>query len=688
MYDFSNFSLSDMISCSRELRGLGTSATSMEEVARRTVRFFYEHFIDATNGQRSCALVRMFKTHNFSELNEDLKQFAQSRFHDFEFTDAMKAMVLLGTAGTEKHWNARETSANHQVIPLPSPELIGRMPMVSQLLSQFDFDVPSVVSPNTSLLEPEDQPYGLFFISDAVGSPFIPDQTSFVTTYGIKSVIGCGAMLPSGNLFAMIIFSKQQIPQNTEELFRPLAMSIKSALVCFDGGRTFDTDPANMPTDANATIMRLRSELAAVKELLNVSGQTVETQAGHLEETSKQLVTARDTALEASALKSAFVASISHELRTPLSGIVGMSELLANTNLSEEQLGFSKGIDDSAKSLLGIVNDLLDFSKMEAGKLALEVVPFSVNDLIQDVAKSLAESARVKQLSLSTNIDQLLPPHLLGDPSRIRQLLVNLVHNAIKFTDSGQVTITAQAIQTDDHVVSVRFSVQDTGIGLSDEEQKKLFVPFLQLESARLRHAGGTGLGLSICKKIVELMDGEIGLTSQLNRGSEFWFSIPLREPLKERDFNDASTIQINRWQSRLPADLKILVVEDNKLIRTLVMKQLSNLGLKPLGVLTGLEAVSAVCSEEFDLILMDCNLPDISGFEATRLIREYEQQTDRRTPIIAMTALAMAGDEMRCLKAGMDDYLSKPVIIDKLIAKLEYWLARSVCDADRADNK
>jgi signal transduction histidine kinase/ActR/RegA family two-component response regulator len=660
----------------------------MEEVARRTVKFFYENFIDGACGRRSCALVRMFKTHNYAELDEHLKDFAKTRFQDLEFADNMKAMVLLGTAGDEKSWNARQTSTNHQVIPLPSPDLVSRMPMISQLLSQFNLDVPSIVNPKTSLLEPEEQPYGLFYISEAVGNPFIPDQSTFVTTYGIKSVIGCGALLPSGNLFAIVVFSRQQIPQNTEELFRPLAMSMKSALVCFDGGRVFDSDPELMPTDTEATIMRLRSELAAVKELLNVSGQTVETQAGHLEETSKQLVTARDTALEASALKSAFVANISHELRTPLSGIVGMSELLAGTKLNEEQTGYSKGIEESARSLLTIVNDLLDFSKMEAGKLALEIVPFSVNELVQDVAKSFAENARVKQLSLSTNIDQLLPIHLLGDPSRIRQLLVNLVHNAIKFTDKGQVTIAVQATRTDAQIVSVRFSVQDTGIGLSDEELDKLFVPFLQMESARTRHAGGTGLGLSICKRIVELMDGEIGVSSRVDHGSEFWFSLPLREPLKDHDMADGTRMPVNRWESRLPNDLRLLVVEDNNLIRTLVMKQLSNLGLNPVGVLTGLEAVSAVCSEDFDLILMDCNLPDISGFEATRLIREYEHQTGRRTPIIAMTALAMAGDEMRCLKAGMDDYLSKPVIIEKLIARLEYWLARSARDADHADNK
>jgi signal transduction histidine kinase/ActR/RegA family two-component response regulator len=683
MYDFNHFKLSDMISCSRTLRELSLSSNSMEESAQKIAQFFYNEFFDGVNRTSHCALVRVFKTHNFFELDEQLQSIVAHDHKDIEWPRNMKAMVLLASAGDEPEWNHRTSSKNHQVIPLPSPELVERMPMISQLVKQFGFDLPSIVCPHSDLLlEPEEQLHGLFFVSEAEGSPYIPDQSGFVTKYGIKSVIGFGAMLPSGNLFSAILFSKQLIPKQTELLFKPLALSVKSAILQFDGLPLFDGGKLHERIEVNSlsTVVRLKSELAAIHNLLNVSEETVQSQASALEEASKELASARDAALEASAVKSAFVANISHELRTPLTSIVGMSELLLASGLNSEQLDLSLGVDESARNLLAIVNDLLDFSKMEAGKLHFEVLPFSLADLIQDVCKTANEAARRKRLALLTNFDQLLPTHVLGDRSRIRQILENLVTNAIKFTNEGQVVISVRAVNPDSRPITVRFAVEDSGIGISEDNKPRLFKPFSQLSHAR---TGGTGLGLSICKTLVELMDGSIGVESETQKGSKFWFELPLPLPIGD-DQSLSTPVRYEKadWASRVPKHSRILVVEDNRLIRNLVLKQLFNLGVEGIGVESGWEAVSTGSSDEYDLILMDCNLPDISGFEVTRLIRENEKRTGRHTPIIAVTALAMKADKQKCLDSGMDDYLTKPVVMEQLIEKLEYWLViRKSCE-------
>lgn len=680
MYDFNQFSLADMISCSRTLRDFGRGSASMEETAQLAVRFFYEQFVDNVIGQPSCSMVRLFKTHSFGDLDEQLRAVAQQPATGTAWPDEMKCMVLLATAGEHPDWNCRFRSKSHQVIPLPSLELVERMPMVSHLVRQLGFDIPSVIGPQRSiLLEPHEQLHGLFYIPEAKGSPYIPDQAPFVTAYGIKSVLGFGAMLPSGDLFATIIFSKVFIPEKTEQLFKPLALAVKSALVPFDGLSVFKDKLEDVPTSdgEGRSIARLKSELAAIRELLNVSDVTVREQAIKVEDTSIQLAQARDKALEASALKSAFVANISHELRTPLSGIVGLSELLLGTQLTQEQEELGLGIDESARNLLSIVNDILDFSKIEAGKIDLEVVPFSPEALVNEVARSMAGSARTRNLSIVSHINQLLPQHLLGDQARIRQVLLNLVSNAIKFTDHGEITISITAIDEDPQRISLRFSVADTGIGLSASDRSKLFVPFSQLHPAR-RHTGGSGLGLSICKRLTNLMGGTIGVESEPNSGSEFWFTLPLMKPMKDEKKANGSTL---RWQSRVPCDSSILVVEDTYLLRALAMKQLENLGVTPTGAETGMEAVVFARAHHYDVILMDCNLPDISGFEASRMIRNDERESGHKTIIIAITALAMTGDREKCLEAGMDDYLRKPVTMEQLIEKLEYWLLKSTGD-------
>lgn len=396
---------------------------------------------------------------------------------------------------------------------------------------------------------------------------------------------------------------------------------------------------------------------------------------------AEELSRARDKALQESQLKSAFVANISHELRTPVSGIIGMNELLLNSRLDEEQVALAQAIADSAQSLLIIVNDLLDISKIEAGKTTLRSIPFGPITLVQDSVRLLADNARAKKLALTTQIDYSIPDYLVGDPDRIRQVLVNLLANAIKFTERGSVAVEAKLEAEDEEIATVRFAVRDTGIGISEENKEHLFQPFSQLDSSSRRRFGGTGLGLSISRTLVELMGGEIGVESRLGEGAVFSFRIPLKRLAKvaqEQVPPTEAKKEFNASATALPfdaADKSVLVVEDNPVLQQLAIKQLSLIGLEAQIASTGLEAVRAVDEIAFDLILMDCNLPEMDGFEATRAIRRKDAERKRHTHIIAMTASGMSTDVDKCYAAGMDDYLMKPVTIPKLREQIDKWL-------------
>lgn len=389
---------------------------------------------------------------------------------------------------------------------------------------------------------------------------------------------------------------------------------------------------------------------------------------------SEELGRARDKALQDSQLKSAFVANISHELRTPVSGIMGMNELLLETNLDEQQRMLAKSVSDAAQSLLSIINDLLDISKIEAGKTTLRKIPFGLISLVQDSVRMLADNARSKRLALNTNIDYSIPDYLVGDPDRIRQVLINLLGNAIKFTEKGVVSIEAKLEGEDEKEALIRFSVRDTGIGIAGENLNLLFQPFSQLDSSSRRRFGGTGLGLSISRQLVELMGGEIGVESQTGEGSTFSFRIPLQKlkhdavPEKSGGETTAASVDIDR-------DKLVLIVEDNATLQELAVRQLIGIGLEPQAVSTGLQAVNAAKEVPYDLILMDCNLPEMDGFEATRAIRRIDAERGRHTYIIAMTASGMSGDADKCYAAGMDDYLMKPVTMAKLKEHIQKWI-------------
>ncbi len=403
---------------------------------------------------------------------------------------------------------------------------------------------------------------------------------------------------------------------------------------------------------------------------------------------NRNLVLARDQALEASNLKSSFVANISHELRTPVTGVMGMNELLMRTELTPHQKDLASSIQEAAKSLHLIVNDILDLSKIEAGKMTLQRLLLNLPEMVRESINMLLPAAQKKGLVLNCLIDPHLEEHgsnLSGDPVRVNQVLLNLMGNAVKFTDHGQIDVEAIVLKRDESRTLVKFSVTDTGIGIDEEVKKVLFQPFTQADESTTRKYGGTGLGLTISKLLVELMDGEIGVESQKNKGSTFWFIVP---------FTHTPEIILKRYTTSMTINLgtasqgKVLVVEDNPVLRSLACKQLETLGIGAHAVSNGQAALDELSRTRYSLILMDCHLPVLDGFEATQKIRELEKNTNEHITIIAMTAGAMTGDYEKCRQAGMDDYLAKPYTLKQLKEKLSNWLLteKSIPPSDKKD--
>jgi signal transduction histidine kinase/ActR/RegA family two-component response regulator len=376
---------------------------------------------------------------------------------------------------------------------------------------------------------------------------------------------------------------------------------------------------------------------------------------------------AQYVAERANAAKGEFLANMSHELRTPLNAVIGMSHLVLEGPIGEAQREDLKVIRDSASSLLGIINDILDFSKIEAGRMRLEARAFDLEARMRQALTLVGIKTRIKNLELQFDYSPALQRFYIGDEGRIRQIALNFLSNAIKFTDSGVIRLAISPVERGGP--GVRIAVIDTGLGIEEEKQAGLFTKFWQADASTTRKHGGTGLGLAISKQLAELMGGRVGVTSRPGEGSTFWAELPL-DPAPDTS-RQAAEPAAAPAQGSASQGVKILLAEDNRLNQRLVVRSLEKLGYVVEVASTGAEAVTLCEDGEYAVILMDCQMPVLDGYQATAEIRR-RQGKSRRTPIIALTAHAMPGDEMRCRDAGMDDYLSKPVDLPTLVRTVE----------------
>jgi len=405
----------------------------------------------------------------------------------------------------------------------------------------------------------------------------------------------------------------------------------------------------------------------------------------------EELRRAHDLAVEAARTRAEFLANMSHEIRTPLNAIIGMAELLQLTDLSREQRERAAVIESSSKLLLAIVNDILDFTKLSAGRVVLERIPFDLPELAKTTVDAFAEAAAQKGIALNLHLATDLPGRLKGDPNRVRQILNNLISNAIKFTSKGSVSVRIATIADGFHQRAIKFQVADTGIGIAHGVQSRLFEPFVQAESSTARRYGGTGLGLVISAQLARQMGGNIELESEPGKGATFSFTARFEEVSDTDEAGDTANAVVSasvstdsafatdkngrEYQAPSPA-FRVLVVEDNPVNRELAAEQLRVLGYRCDIVGDARSALDALAREPYNLVLMDCELPVMDGYEATREIRRREAG-QRHTAIVAMTAHATREQRERCLAAGMDDYLSKPVRLQTLAATLAAWSRR-----------
>lgn len=402
----------------------------------------------------------------------------------------------------------------------------------------------------------------------------------------------------------------------------------------------------------------------------STAAKSLDFESLEIDELIDALIAARDTAENSSKVKEQFLSNMSHEIRTPMNGVIGMTNLLLQTNLSSEQLEYVNSIKFSSDNLLVIINDILDFNKIESGKIELDSTEFSVEDIINGVVRTIKFKADEKGLRVSKTMDADIPALVMGDPVRYNQIVLNLMGNAVKFTESGRIGVTVEIVEENDTHIILRTEISDTGIGIPEDKLETIFESFTQATSQTTREYGGTGLGLAISKELVELQEGSFEVDSTVGKGSTFSFILPFLKA-------DLTTIKKQEarktYDGKIPAGTRILLVEDNRINVEVAAKLLHkwNDGLTIDHAENGEMAIKYLTERDYDIVLMDLQMPVMDGYSAAKHIRNNMQQPKRDIPIIAISASAFRADQQKVFDCGMNDYVSKPFVPEKLFEKI-----------------